>query len=404
MNTKSQLVLDKFIAKPLAYLLNFLVRLLGKILSIDHNLNKDFKTIAICKFKGMGSIIQATPMMDALKKKYPNAKIIFVSTISNKALLEKIDVVDESILLNDSGFLKFIFSNFSSLIKLIKIRPEVYIDLEIYSDFSTLFTLFSLSKNRIGFYLRSSSFRMGIYTHMMLFNSRLPIAKVYLQIANLLNADTLDSKLFNFKNINESNILPQNEYIIINPNASDLRLERRWDSKNFIELINTIIKDFPHLEIVLIGSKGEQEYTEKIFSHFTNSKVINTAGKTSLAQLITLIKNAKLVISNDTGPMHLSFAVNTPVVCLFGPCSPEQYGISTNAIVIYKKVYCSPCVHDFEVAPCNGNNVCMQLISTNEVYDKVKPILEGNFLQKSNSQSNVIYKDNSNYALGIVNR
>ncbi len=64
-------------------------------------------------------------------------------------------------------------------------RPDVYIDLEIYSNFSTLVTLFSCSKNRISFYLRSSSFRMGIYTHMMFFNSEVQISEVYLQIARL---------------------------------------------------------------------------------------------------------------------------------------------------------------------------------------------------------------------------
>src|SRR5690606_41311836 len=98
---RSQILLDKYIAKPVAYLLNFIVRIAGKLLSIDHNLNKDFRTIAICKFKGMGSIIQATPMLQAIRNRFPDAEIIFVSSVANKSLLEKIDLVNTIITLDD---------------------------------------------------------------------------------------------------------------------------------------------------------------------------------------------------------------------------------------------------------------------------------------------------------------
>lgn len=404
MNTKSQLFLDKFVAKPIAYILNFFVRFLGKILFIDHNLNKEFKTIAICKFKGMGSIVQATPLINSLRKKYPNAQLIFVSTIANKKILETIKPIDKIILLNDSGFLRFVLSCTKSLFTLIKIRPQVYIDLEIYSDFSTIFTLFTLSKNRIGFYLRSSSFRMGIYTQMMFFNSKLPIANVYLQIAKLLNCNTNNSELYNFNEINNLPTFISSKYIVVNPNASDLRLERRWDANNFATIINQLLNDYYEYEILLIGSKNEFEYTKKLHQKINNKRVINTAGTTNLEELISIIKNATLMISNDTGPMHLAFATNTPIVCLFGPCSPEQYGKSINSYIIYKQVYCSPCVHDFEVAPCNGNNVCMKLISTDEVYSLVSKLLnnEESIMEKATNQ--VIYSIPNQSTLGIVNR
>src|SRR5690554_3597442 len=142
--------------------MNFLVRIVGKILRINHDLDKDFKRIAICKFKGMGSIIQATPMIEALRTQFPNAEITFVSTQTNKTVLKKIKYVDSIICVNDQNIFKLFSSLFLSLFKLMRKRPDVYIDLEIYSNFSTLFTLFTFSKNRIGFYLRSSSFNMGI--------------------------------------------------------------------------------------------------------------------------------------------------------------------------------------------------------------------------------------------------
>jgi ADP-heptose:LPS heptosyltransferase len=100
--------------------------------------------------------------------------------------------------------------------------------------------------------------------------------------------------------------------------------------------------------------------------------------------LLDLIKNVKLMITNDTGPMHMAFAIGTPTVSLFGPCSPQQYGSQSlgikNNASFYKKLYCSPCVHDFIVPPCKGDNQCMKKIMVNEVFLQVKKIIDSNFI------------------------
>lgn len=403
MNTKTTLFLDRSFAKPFAYIINFAVRLVGKIARIDHSLDKDFKTIAVCKFKGMGSIIQSTPMLYALRKKFPSAELIYVSSKSNEALLRKTDLIDTVVVIDDSSFFKFIKSNIKALFFLIKKHPEVYFDLEIYSDYSTLFTTFTLSKNRIGFYLRSSTFRMGIYTHMMFFNTRVPISEAYLQLSKIINCNLQDVMLYNYGTTGgDPKHLPEN-YIVINPNASDLRLERRWGKHNFIDLINVLLKEYPQFDILLIGSKTEMEYTGEISSEFTDKRLVDMSGKTSLDELINIIANADLMVTNDTGPMHLAFSSNTPVICLFGPCSPEQYGINKNAYSVYKSLYCSPCVHDFETPPCKGNNSCMKLISCDEVADMVRGVLNKQLLQKQKQEIEFIY-EYDNKVLGMVNR
>ncbi len=406
MKTRSQILLDKYIAKPVAYLLNFTVRIAGKLLSIDHSLDRDFKTITVCKFKGMGSIIQATPMLQAIRNRFPDAEIIFVSSVANKKLLERIDLIDTIITLDDRNIPRFALSCLRSLTRLVRKRPDVYIDLEIYSDFSTLFTLFTLSKNRVGFYLRSSSFRMGIYTQMMFFNPHVPISDVYLQLAALLYCRIDDVGLFPLhQKTVAGDRQPADPYIIVNPNASDIRLERRWGAQNFIDLVRMTREAFPDHEILLIGSKSEKEYTDQIATAVNSEKVVSLAGATTIDGLIHLIRNAALMVSNDTGPMHIAFSTETPVICLFGPCSPGQYGMNRHAHVIYKHVYCSPCVHEFETPPCNGNNVCMQLIGVQEVFDIVMKVLSGmkhpvNAVLKAEPP---VYQQNG-LILGLVNR
>ncbi len=402
MRVRTQIILDKYVAKSISFFLNFFVRLLGKILRINHNLDRDFEKIAVCKFKGMGSILQATPMLKAIRRKYPNARIIFVSTKSNLAILNKIDLIDEVVTVDDSGFFKFLGSNFSAIFKLMRIRPQIYFDLEIYSDYSTLFTLFTLSVNRVGFYLRSSTFRMGIYTHMMLFNSRAPISKVYLQASKLIGCDDSDTELHQFEKETLGEPILKEKYMVVNPNASDLRLERRWGEANYIALIKKVLHEFSDLKVVVIGSKSERAYADLVVTGVREERCVNMAGETNIEGLINLIANAQIMVSNDTGPMHISFCTNTPVIALFGPCSPDQYGVSKNAYTIYKPVYCSPCVHDFEIPPCKGKNACMQIISVDEVYEQFKNVYSGKALPNS-LQDNFIYSSKDR-TLGEIGR
>lgn len=407
MRTKQQIIIDEYIARPIAYLMNFLVRILGKILSIDHNLNRKFKRIVVCKFKGLGSIIQSTPMLSALRQRYPEAEIIFVSTKANEQFLRKIGTIDRIITVNDKGFGKLIVSLSSALWTLIRMRPDVYIDLEIYSNFSTLVTLFSCSKNRIGFYLRSSSFRMGIYTHMMFFNSEVQIAEVYLQIARLFGPVEQPVSLYPlYEHIDSARLtLPGKEYIVMNPNASDLRIERRWGAEKFAALIELCIARYPDKQILLIGSPAEREYTSEVMRLIKAEQVQNLAGKTSIDELIALIRNAALVITNDTGPMHIAFSCKSPTICLFGPCSPVQYGWVENARIIYKRMYCSPCVHDFGTAPCRGNNVCMQQIAVAEVMKVITDYFDlGIPLSDPNPPPERASYEVDQVVLGLVNR
>ncbi len=373
----------------MALVINVFVRIAGKLLSIDHRLDRDFKSIAICKFKGLGSIVQATPMITAFRKAYPQAEIIFVSTRSNQALLEEITEIDTLYTLDDSSFIQLISSYICLQWRLLKKRPEVFIDLEIYSNFSTLVGVLALSKNRIGFYLRSSSFKMGIYTHMMFYNTKLPISSVYFQIFRLFKPNEDSPELYPFDHqVSEAevDIKFEQPFLIINPNASDLRIERRWPASFFRTFIQQLLDEYPNKQLVLIGSKSEREYTAQIAEGFDLERVFNLAGKTSMRGLIYTIKASQCVITNDTGPMHLAFAIKKPTICLFGPCSPEQYGHLEFTKIHYKNMYCSPCVHEFSTPPCKGNNSCMKAITVEEVMNSVREFMRDGKFSKHNPQ------------------
>jgi ADP-heptose:LPS heptosyltransferase len=416
MRIKQELFIDRFLIRWIILIINILARVLGFIFRIDHNLDKPFRHIAVCKFKGMGSIIQATPLLKSLRSKYPDAEIIFVSTKSNKSILREINIINTTILLDDDSIASLLLSFPNFISKLIARKIDIYFDLEIYSGFSSLVTTLSMATNRIGYYLRSSNYRMGIYTHMMFFNLRMPIYQVYLQMGRFLQIGETDESLWQF-NIPEESIsiekldnydLTKEKYIVINPNASDLRIERRWPLDNFVRLISELCAEITDHKIFLIGSKGESDYVAKIYSQVSQcGNVYDLSGKTSFTQLIVLLKHANLFITNDSGHMHLAFSLKTRTISLFGPCLPSQYGVQQRVTAFYKNIYCSPCVHEFITPPCKGNNVCMKLITPGEVLEGTREVLASVNLPDQLPVESVVYFDlpsDPKLPLGIVNR
>jgi len=147
---------------------------------------------------------------------------------------------------------------------------------------------------------------------------------------------------------------------------------------DFIFLMDQLAESFPTCQLVLVGSADEKEYVKKIYGAVAekSKNILNTAGLLTINELISLIACSALMITNDTGPMHLSLALKKNTVALFGPCSPEQYNTPENTTIIYKKVHCSPCVHDFLISPCKGDNICMKKITGEEVFAVCKKMLE----------------------------
>ena len=394
---------------PIARISNVMIRIVGQLLRLDHSLDREFKTIAIAKYKGLGSIVQCTPLLQTLRHNYPKAKIIFITTGGNKILLEKLNCVDEILTINDKNLIHTLRSISLLLFKLWKRKVGVFLDLEIYSNASSLITSFSLARNRMGYYLRSSNYRLGMYTHMMYYNIQSPVSETYMQFARLLNCEKIVDSLYSLKGLGNT-IDIKGKYIVINVNASDLRVERKWSSSNFTELMIQLNKTYPEHLLVLIGNKAEVAYVEEVIHPLNDhSRIINLAGKTTFDQLIGTIEQADMMITNDTGPMHLGLALEVKIVALFGPCSPQQYGGNSNATILYKNVYCSPCVHEFATPPCNGDNQCMKLIQVAEVMQAIHKSMSTTMdTMGSAKQHSTIYQtrgtSGGKNTLGIVSR
>jgi lipopolysaccharide heptosyltransferase II len=138
---------------------------------------------------------------------------------------------------------------------------------------------------------------------------------------------------------------------------------RRWPAERFAELADRLYEEY-QITPLLIGSADERELTEKI-SSMAKSPVHNLAGETSIPQLVALLEQCELLISNDTGSMHIAAAVDTPTVALFmATALPQETGAYTeDTIILQPRIDCAPCSHHV-VCP---HQRCRQMISVSAV-------------------------------------
>jgi ADP-heptose:LPS heptosyltransferase len=393
MTHRRRILADRLIAAPTAIVFNGLARLLAPLMRRDHSVNSgNVNRIIVAKLVGMGSILQATPLLKALKHRYPGCKLTFVTLRSNQEMVTRLPVVDEVLSIDDRSGFAMATTTLSTIAELIRRRADLYFDLEVYSGFASLLTLWAVTRNRLGFYRHGVAFKNGIYTHLVYFNTRMPIRLLYLQLGRVAGVTPGEPEPIGPLRVDDSDRAAMRAvmgritgwradepYIVVNPNASDLLLERRWPPAYVVEAVTQLVA--LKYQVVLIGARDELPYVQSLVDRMTpevQAQVVNTAGCLSLGALFALLEGAACVLTNDTGPMHMAIALKRPTVCLFGPASPEHYGhAADNVESIYAPVFCSPCVHEIEPPPCKGNNICMQRIQPELAIQAVRRLMSG---------------------------
>lgn len=420
MKLKTKIYLDKIFGFPAVSFLDHISKMMLLVRYRKKQDNINIERIAVCKFMGMGSIIQSTPLLITIRKRYPSAEITFITLPKNINILKTFPFVDKIRTIDDRSILTLIITFLKFLLSQWVNKIDILIDLEVHSYFSRILTALSFSKYKFGFYKKESNIQLGIYSKMAFYNTKAPVHKIYLQAAYLLGCNDFIEDLYDWNSVIKEipasliwqslgSTCPEKGYIVINPNASDLRIERRWGQSNFVHLINTILCKYPELKIILTGSYDEMQYVGVILNGIKeefHTKVVNSSGRLTLKELIVLINGCSIMITNDSGPMHIAFALRKYTIALFGPCSPQDYITNHYAYFVYKNLYCSPCVHHFAISPCNGDNRCMKMISIDEVLKAVNEIM-GNKIQWSSSDSSgrILYNSNEeDFAFGVVER
>lgn len=343
------------------------------------------RKILVIKLFGMGSIMLASPMLRALKQKYPDATIAFLTFSGNRDIIERLGQVDRIYTLRTERLVDFSADVLRHLYAIRREKFDVTIDMEFFAKFSTIMTFFSGSPMRIGYFLRQI-WRGDLLTHQIYYNHFKHVTEIFAALAAPLDVTVEDYTLQRpavtpQEDKAAADILAQHRIgdgelvIIFNVNASELSFERRWPKENFQTLARALLKDL-RAKCIFIGGGSDAPYVYEVIAGLPHDgRIVNLSGRTGLGELIGIIGHCGLFISNDSGPLHLAEALGVPTVSFFGPEIPTLYGPQNEkARVFYAAAYCSPClnVYNAKTAPCAGNNICMQRITPDSVLATIR--------------------------------
>lgn len=327
------------------------------------------KNIIVRMPNWVGDVIMATPVLIDLRRVYPEATITAMCRSPMGELLEEFPYIDEI----------FSFSKTSRLVRrdekrniIEKLRSGNY-DLGIIlpNSFSSAWWFWQGKVHyRIGY---RSSGRSLLLTHPVDFPEDLQKQHLITTYKNLLGVlgiapSTTVPKLFlKDAELEQARILlsrhgvkPHHRIVGINPGAA-YGSAKCWLPERFREVTTRLLQD-KDVFVVYFGDLITANLVKEICQGLS-PRVINMAGLTSIRELASLISLCDVLLTNDSGPMHIAGAFNTPVVALFGSTSPVATGPWHKSRIIQKPVACSPCYR--RVCPIDFR--CMKQIEVDEV-------------------------------------
>ncbi|MBI5124047.1 MAG: glycosyltransferase family 9 protein [Candidatus Omnitrophica bacterium] len=315
------------------------------------------KRILVITLSNVGDVILTTPVIRVLSREFPDSRIDVMAGPAGKDIFNKdprifkLIIYDKHLPLAQKRRLS---------IKLKKLKYDLIVDLR-----NTVFPILLGPKYRTS---ALQSFPKDIVhktdkhlhrLHSLGIKNLKEDSYIYIPEEDGSYADAL---------IKENGIT--DPIVIINAGAKSHL--KRWAADGFAELADALARDCK-ASIIFIGMGPDKDIAAQIARKMKN-KSYNFTDRTNIRQLAALIKKAKLIITNDSAPLHLGCAVGTRVLAIFGPTDPKKYGPTGEFdIYINKKLSCSPC----ESAACEYNHECMKLISPDEVYDAAKIMVEG---------------------------
>ncbi|MGD0500017.1 MAG: glycosyltransferase family 9 protein [Bryobacteraceae bacterium] len=368
-NLRLRLLADYYGGGILHALLKPPTILLGKVLRRDHSLER-CADITFVKLLGGGSLAVAYPALLAIKNRPHTRALRLLTTPSIQPFGEVLGLFDEIIVVREHSFVLLALDSFRAILKLF--RCDAIVDLEIHSRLTTVFSLLTCARNRVGFYTSMSFWRKGISTHLLFCNIANGIYYFYDQIASLFGARVsgMDASVAAFRGylgLTPPDSRPATRQIGLAPCCSDLSKERMLLPEEWMEALGRRLGASEPADVHLLGAPAEVEYLDRfaalIRARFPAAVPVNHAGKASLRQSVCLLAGLDELDCIDSALFHFARLLGIPTVSFWGPTDPRvlvRPSETHRDEVHYYKLPCSPCVHLAQSPPCFGDNLCMR--------------------------------------------
>jgi 3-deoxy-D-manno-octulosonic-acid transferase/heptosyltransferase-1 len=345
------------------------------------------KRILIIKLSAIGDVVHTIPFLEVVRNHFRDYRIDWLVEEEAAKIIEGHEALDRLIISFRKSWQKRAMKGrerwkvpgemFSFLRQLRSVEYDIIIDLQGLFK-SGLLAGISKGKRKIASTggREGSAFFLTETPHPVDFNRH--ALERYLQLAESLGCKTNDWKgeipiretdKTAVKRMLKENAVRISRLIAVNPMA---RWETKlWDPEKFSRLSDRLIKE-SSCDIIFTGSQKDRRVIDGMMASM-DEKALNLSGLTNLKELAYLYSKSRLLISTDTGPMHMAAAMGCPVVALFGPTAPRRTGPYGNGHrVIRSGESCSPCFKK----RCDHPK-CMVNITVEKVFSAVNDLLSG---------------------------
>lgn len=318
----------------------------------------------------VGDMVMATPVLTDLRKAFPDAKITAMCRTPLSELLQEDPEIDEVFSFSKVST----FSRHSDRRNIIEKLQNGKYDLGVLltNSLSSAWWFWQGKvENRLGY---ESKGRKFLLTHPIPFPQSVErqhlvtTYKMLLAPLGISVSDTPPRLFLSEKEVAQARLLMRqhgvqdhHQIVGINPGAT-YGSAKCWLPERFREITRRLLED-KNVFVVYFGDQATASLVKEI-CYGLSPRVVNLAGLTSLRELASLVSLCDVLLTNDSGPMHIAAALKTPIVALFGSTSQVITGPYKTGKVIQKSVECSPCYQ----RTCPIDFRCMKRIEADEVY------------------------------------
>ena len=310
---------------------------------------------------GIGDAVLLIPAINVLKDKLPDIQITILAEKRNASAFKLCPYVDK-VLHYDKP---------KELVKALRGNYDVVIDTEQWHRLSAVVARLTGSPVSIGY---ATNERKKMFTHPVSYSHGDYEADGFLNLLSPLGISETGDLMTPFLVVPEASrikagtlleSLDCRSFVTIFPGASIP--ERRWGTDKFAAVAQRLSEE--GIAVVVVGGKGEQTDGDKIINGRCR---LNLAGKTSLMETAAIIEKSSVLLSGDSGVLHIGVGLDRPTVSLFGPGIAKKWAPKGEMhVVINKNLPCSPCTRFGYTPKCPINAKCLSDITVDEVLNAV---------------------------------
>lgn len=347
----------------------------------NNSIPKNIRNILLIQLGDIGDMVLSFPCVRALRENFPQANIVVAVREKAKELIEDCKWATDVIAINNNKkrWYQEIAYQKDFFLRLRKFHFDLAIDMRTGTR-GAILAFLSGARQKIGFYDKNGKlWRNRVFTNLYKPEKKpgRHLTEYYQEPLNAFNLATkniwpeLDVPLERqqsttalFKKENIPSSLP-----VIAVQPFSLWQYKEWGISKYIQLINWIVAEY-EVSVIIVGSPVERTRAAKIAGMCGNG-VYNLAGETSIGMLVAVLKACRLFIGADSSGVHISAAVGTPTVSIFGPAATFAWAPKGKEhCVVQKKLPCVPC----NLKGCQGSGIsrCLEELTVEEVIPVVK--------------------------------